>query len=305
MEESGKLLTIVLGPTAVGKSAYAIKLAKETGSPVINCDSRQIYREFRIGTAVPTDEELGEAEHYLVRTHSITEHYTAGLFEMEALALLQELFRKHDRVIMCGGSGLYIDALCNGLDDFPKADLELRGSLTDALEREGLGSLVSRLREADPESFASIDLTNPQRVIRALEVTLQTGRKYSDWKTGSGDAALSGRKRPFAIEKIGLRMDRERLYERINRRVDDMMAAGLLDEVRGLDRFRYADGVLRADLSHLPALRTVGYRELFDYIDGRCDLATAVGLIKRNTRRYAKRQLTWWGRDKSIKWIDV
>lgn len=305
MENSGKLLTVVLGPTAVGKSAYAIKLAKATGSPIVNCDSRQIYREFRIGTAVPSDDELREAEHYLVRTHSITEHYTAGLFEMEALALLQELFRKHDRVIMCGGSGLYIDALCNGLDDFPKADLELRSSLAATLGREGLGSLVSRLREADPESFASIDLTNPQRVIRALEVTLQTGRKFSDWKTGCGGADLSGKKRFFAIEKIGLRMDRDRLYGRINRRVDDMMDAGLLDEVRSLDRFRYVDGVLRADLSHMPALRTVGYRELFDYIDGRCDLAAAVNLIKRNTRRYAKRQLTWWGRDKSIEWLDV
>ncbi len=301
MKSSSKKLTVVLGPTAVGKTAYAIRLAKEIGSPIVNCDSRQIYKEFKIGTAVPSDEELAEVRHYLVRTHSISEHYTAGMFELEALALLDELFKTHDRIVMCGGSGLYIDALCNGLDDFPKADLQLRDSLSERLKNEGLESLVLQLKEIDPESFDSIDLTNPQRVIRALEVTLQTGRKYSDWKTGDGGMPV--KRRRFEIEKIGLNMDRDRLYNRINQRVDMMMEAGLLDEVRSLDHLRYVNGELKSDLLHMPALRTVGYRELFDYIDGKYDLATAVDLIKRNTRHYAKRQLTWWRRNKSIKWI--
>ncbi len=218
MDVSSKILTIVLGPTAVGKTAYAIGLAKEYGAPIINCDSRQIYKEFRIGTAVPSDEELAEVRHYMVRTHSILEHYTAGMFEIEALALLEELFATHDRVVMCGGSGLYIDALCNGLDDFPKADLALRVSLSERLKNEGIGSLAAQLKEVDYESYMTVDIANPQRVVRALEVTLQTGRKYSEWKTGEGKMPV--RQRPFLIEKIGLRMDRDRLYDRIKGRVD-------------------------------------------------------------------------------------
>ena len=256
MEDSKrKILTIILGPTAVGKTAYAIALAKRLDSPVINCDSRQIFREMTIGTAVPSKEQLAEVRHYFIQTKSITEHYAAGQYEIDALALLAELFKTRDQLVMCGGSGLYIDAVCNGLDAFPEPDLELRDSLNQRLQEEGIESLRYQLKQLDPESYATLDIANPQRVIRALEVTLQTGRKFSEWKSGPS------KPRPFRIEKIGLTMDRERLYGRINARVDRMMEEGLLEEVRSLDRFRYKDGVFCPDLSHIPPLRTVGYRD--------------------------------------------
>ncbi len=300
-----KVLKIILGPTAVGKTAYAINLARQVGSPVISCDSRQIFKEMTIGTAVPSKEQLAEVKHYFIQTKSITEHYAAGQYEIDALKLLEELFKTHDHLVMCGGSGLYIDAVCNGLDAFPEPDMELRDSLNRRLQEEGLESLRYQLRQVDPESYETIDIANPQRVVRALEVTIQTGRKYSDWKTGNettGPEALPKKERPFRIEKIGLAMDREKLYDRINRRVEKMMEDGLLDEVRALDRFRYKGNVFCPDLKHIPPLRTVGYRELFDYLDGKTDLDSAVEDIKRNTRRYAKRQMSYWGRDKSIKW---
>ena len=300
-----KVLKIILGPTAVGKTAYAINLARQVGSPVISCDSRQIFKEMTIGTAVPSKAELSAVRHYFIQTKSITEHYAAGQYEIDALKLLEELFKTHDHLVMCGGSGLYIDAVCNGLDAFPEPDMELRDSLNRRLQEEGLEALRYQLKQEDPESYETIDIANPQRVVRALEVTIQTGRKYSDWKTGNettGPEALPKKERPFRIEKIGLAMDREKLYDRINRRVEKMMEDGLLDEVRALDRFRYKGNVFCPDLNHIPPLRTVGYRELFDYLDGKTDLDTAVESIKRNTRRYAKRQMSYWGRDKSIKW---
>lgn len=300
-----KVLKIILGPTAVGKTAYAINLARQVGSPVISCDSRQIFKEMKIGTAVPSKAELSAVRHYFIQTKSITEHYAAGQYEIDALKLLEELFKTHDHLVMCGGSGLYIDAVCNGLDAFPEPDMELRDSLNRRLQEEGLEALRYQLRQVDPESYETIDIANPQRVVRALEVTIQTGRKYSDWKTGNettGPEALPKKERPFRIEKIGLAMDREKLYDRINRRVEKMMEDGLLDEVRALDRFRYKGNVFCPDLNHIPPLRTVGYRELFDYLDGKTDLDTAVESIKRNTRRYAKRQMSYWGRDNSIKW---
>ena len=300
-----KVLKIILGPTAVGKTAYAINLARQVGSPVISCDSRQIFKEMTIGTAVPSKAELSAVRHYFIQTKSITEHYAAGQYEIDALKLLEELFKTHDHLVMCGGSGLYIDAVCNGLDAFPEPDMELRDSLNRRLQEEGLEALRYQLKQVDPESYETIDIANPQRVVRALEVTIQTGRKYSDWKTGNettGPEALPKKERPFRIEKIGLAMDREKLYDRINRRVEKMMEDGLLDEVRALDRFRYKGNVFCPDLNHIPPLRTVGYRELFDYLDGKTDLDTAVEDIKRNTRRYAKRQMSYWGRDKSIKW---
>ncbi|MBR2135398.1 MAG: tRNA (adenosine(37)-N6)-dimethylallyltransferase MiaA [Bacteroidales bacterium] len=302
MEEennSGKLLTIVLGPTAVGKTAHAIDIAQEIGSPVINCDSRQIFKEMTIGTAVPSREQLQKVRHYFIQTRSITENYAAGQYEIDALGLLEELFKTHDHLVMCGGSGLYIDAVCSGLDAFPEPDMELRASLNSRLKDEGIDSLRYQLKQLDPVSYDQMDIANPQRVIRALEVTLQTGRRYSDWKTDPS------KKRPFRIEKTGLRMDREKLYDRINRRVDKMMEEGLLDEVKSLDGFRYSDGVFRPDLLHIPPLRTVGYHELFDYLDGKCSLDEAVEKIKTNTRHYAKRQMSYWGRDRSIKWITV
>ena len=294
-----KVLTIILGPTAVGKTAYAISLAKQIGSPVINCDSRQIFKEMTIGTAVPSKEQLSEVKHYFIQTKSITEHYAAGQYEIDALNLLEDLFKTHDRLIMCGGSGLYIDAVCNGLDAFPEPDMELRDSLNVKMKEEGIESLRYQLKQLDPESYQTIDIANPQRIIRALEVTLQTGRKFSDWKTEPSKS------RPFKIEKVGLTMERDKLYERINSRVDKMMEEGLLEEVKSLDRFRYKDNVLCPDLTHIPPLRTVGYRELFDYLDGKISIAEAIEKIKTNTRHYAKRQMSYWSRDKDINWISV
>ncbi len=283
-----KELTIILGPTGVGKTEYSIELAKEFSSPVINCDSRQIFKEMKIGTAPPSPEQLAEVKHYFIFSHSVREYYTAGKYELEALSLLEKLFKEHDRLVMAGGSGMYIDALCNGLDDFPEADRQLRDSLMLRLETEGLESLRRQLKLIDRSSYDTIDIANPQRVVRALEVTLQTGRKFSDWKSSPKKA------RPFEIKKIGINRDREELYERINKRADIMMQAGLPEEVRSLIKYR-----------GMPALKTVGYKELFDYFDGLIPLETAIELIKRNSRRYAKRQLTYWSRDKEIQWINL
>ena len=281
-------LKIVLGPTAVGKTEYAVRLAREYGSPVVSCDSRQIFREMRIGTARPDDAVLSEQKHYFIASRSVTEDYTAGLFEIEALSLLEELFASHDTVVMAGGSGLYIDALCNGLDDFPPSDPELREHLSKRLMAEGVASLRADLRLLDPESYASLDPANGQRILHALEVTIASGRKFSSFKTNSR------KERPFSVEKTGLTRPRELLYARIDTRVDRMMEEGLEDEARSLLPYRA-----------LPALNTVGYRELFGYFDGLYDLAEAVRLIKRNTRHYAKRQLTYWRRDTSINWITL
>ncbi|MBQ1636940.1 MAG: tRNA (adenosine(37)-N6)-dimethylallyltransferase MiaA [Bacteroidales bacterium] len=281
-------LHIILGPTGVGKTDYALALARRVGSPVVSCDSRQVFREMRIGTARPTDAQLAEVPHYFIADRSVTEPFTAGQFELEALALLDRLFQDHETVVMAGGSGLYIDALCNGLDDFPPADPELREQLSARLRQEGVAALRAELRLLDPESYAALDPANGQRIVRALEVTIATGRKFSSFKTHAN------KERPFAIEKTGLTRPRAELYARIDARVDAMMAEGLLDEARALLPHRA-----------LPALNTVGYKELFDYFDGKYDLAEAVRLIKRNTRHYAKKQLTWWGRDASIRWITL
>jgi len=281
-------LTIILGPTAVGKSDYAIERATLCGSPIVSCDSRQIFKEMNIGVARPDESQLAAVKHYFIASHSVTQYYTAGLFEIEALALLEELFKSHNEVIMVGGSGFYIDALCNGLDDFPAADQQLRKELSERADKEGVEALRSELKILDPESYEQIDIANKQRVIRALEVTIATGRKFSSYKSSPQ------KQRPFDIDKIGLYRERDELYERINRRVDVMMEQGLLDEVCSLIKYR-----------DMPALRTVGYREIFDYLDGKCTLDESVELIKRNTRHYAKRQMTYWGRDNSINWIKL
>ncbi len=275
-----KTLKIVIGPTAVGKTDYSIELAKKHNSPIISCDSRQLFKELKIGTAPPSVEQLAEVKHYFIFSHSIFDYYTAGKYELEAMALLTELFKTHDTLVMVGGSGLYVDALCKGMDDFPEADQDLRQALMKRLTAEGLESLSAELKLLDPESYDAIDISNPQRVIRALEVTIFTGKKFSSYKTSPS------KKRDFAIEKILLMRDRDELYDRINRRVDLMMEAGLEDEARSLFQNR-----------NLPALNTVGYKELFDFFDGKCSLAEAVDLIKRNSRRYAKRQITWWRRE--------
>lgn len=281
-------LQIILGPTAVGKTDYAIAEALRVGSPVVSCDSRQLYRELRIGVARPDDAQLAAVRHYFIADRSISEPCSAGAYELEALQLLEKLFRDHETVVMAGGSGLYIDALCNGLDDFPDADPELRAHLSERLRTEGVAALRADLRVLDPETYATIDPANGQRIVRALEVTIATGRKYSSFKTHPA------KERPFTIVKTGLKRPRPELYTRIDARVDRMMEEGLLEEARALLPHR-----------SLPALNTVGYKELFDYFDGRYDLAEAIRLIKRNTRHYAKKQLTWWARDPSIHWIDL
>ncbi len=301
-------LVIILGPTAVGKTDYSIETALRYGSPVISCDSRQIYKEMTIGTAVPSAEQLSAVQHYFIHSHTVTELYTAGKYELEALELINRLFDEgHETLVMAGGSGFYIDALVNGLDDFPSADLQLREELTARLEQEGVESLRQELRRLDPESYATIDIANGQRVVRALEVCLMTGRPFSSFKTSRT------KKRDFEIEKIGLTRPREALYERIDRRVLQMVDDGLVDEVRSLTQYR-----------DLAALRTVGYKEIFDWFDFQdgkvsadgwgpttpgdgpvTSLDRAVELIQRNTRRYAKRQLSYWGRDKEIRWIGL
>ncbi len=278
-----KKLTIIVGPTAVGKTDYSIRLATEYGSPIISCDSRQIFKEMKIGTAPPSPEQMAQIKHYFIFTHSVSQRYTAGKYEIEALELLEELFRSHDNLVMVGGSGLYVDALCYGLDDFPEADIELRESLTKRGEEEGIESLRRELKILDPESYQTIDIANTQRVIRALEVTLMTGKKFSSFKSNSK------RERPFEIEKISLSRPREELYERIDRRVDIMLESGLKDEVRSLYEYK-----------NMPALKTVGYREMFRHLDGEISLDEAIFLIKRNSRRYAKRQMTWWRNEKQL-----
>lgn len=301
-----KRVLIILGPTASGKTDLAIEKAKEYGSPVISCDSRQIFKEMTIGTAVPDASQLQAVKHYFIQDHSVTEDYTAGKYELEANALVQELFTEGDRtLVMCGGSGFYIDAFCKGLDDFPPADQALRAELTSRWKAEGVSALAKELLRLDPETCEEIDLSNGQRVVRALEVCLMTGRKFSSFKT----APL--RKRDFVIEKIGIERPREELYRRIDSRVLKMIEAGLVEEVRGLVQYR-----------ERPALQTVGYKEIFawfDYLDGKVStdgwgptspgdgpvtsLERAVELIQRNTRHYARRQLTWWRRDSTIKWV--
>ena len=284
-----KKLIIILGPTAVGKTDFSIETAIKYGSPIISCDSRQIYKEMRIGTAVPDADQLAKVEHHFIQSHSIHNLYTAGKYEIEALELINKLFNEgHETLVMAGGSGFYIDALCNGLDDIPDADLELRKNLTERLKAEGIAALSEELKALDPESYSQIDLSNGQRIIRALEVCLLTGRKFSSFKLDKP------RNRDFTIEKIGLTRPREILYNRINARVLNMIEEGLVEEVRSLKEHR-----------DRTALKTVGYKEIFDYLDGTTSLERAIELIQRNTRHYAKRQLTYWNRDKEIKWLDL
>ena len=301
-------LIIILGPTAVGKTDYSIETALKYDSPIISCDSRQIYREMSIGTAVPSAEQLAAVQHYFIHSHTVTELYTAGKYEVEALELINRLFEDgHETLVMAGGSGFYVDALVNGLDDFPSADLQLRDELMRRLSEEGVESLRMELKSLDPESYATIDIANGQRVVRALEVCLMTGKPFSSFKT-------AGKKpRDFEIEKIGLTRPREVLYDRIDRRVIQMIDDGLVEEVRSVEKYR-----------ELAALKTVGYKEIFDWFDYQNGLVStegwgpttpgdgpvtsldrAVELIQRNTRHYAKRQLSYWKRDNDIKWIEL
>lgn len=282
-------LLIILGPTAVGKTDLSIGKALEYGSPVISCDSRQIFKDMTIGTAAPDASQLAAVKHYFIQTVPLTEVYTAGDYEQDAITLIEKLFDEgHETLVMTGGSMFYIDAVCKGLDDLPDGEPGLRKELWNRLAEEGVDVLAEELRLKDPLTYSRIDVKNSQRVIRALEVCLLTGKPFSSYKTG----VL--RTRPFIIEKVGLQRPREELYSRINRRVLDMIDAGLEDEVRTLIPYRDCQ-----------ALQTVGYKEMFKYIDGECSLDEAVRMIQLNTRHYAKRQLTWWRRDPDIRWIDL
>ena len=305
---SKRKLLIILGPTAVGKTDYSIEAALKYGSPVISCDSRQIYKEMSVGTAVPSREQLDAVRHYFIHSHTVTELYTAGKYELEALALINRLFDEgHETLVMAGGSGFYVDALVNGLDDFPEADLQLRAQLTTRLKEEGVEALRQELRLLDPESYNTIDIANGQRVVRALEVCIMTGRPFSSFKTSPN------RQRDFEIEKVGLTRPRDVLYNRINQRVIQMVDDGLVEEVDSLRQYR-----------DLAALKTVGYKEIFDWFDYQDGLVStegwgpttpgdgpvttldrAIELIQRNTRHYAKRQLSYWGRDKDIRWMEL
>ncbi len=282
-------LLILLGPTAVGKTDLSVSYARRYDSPIISCDSRQIFREMSIGTAVPSEDLRAEIPHYFIQDHTIFEPYTAGKYEVEALALLESLFEQgHETLVMVGGSGFYIDALCEGLDDFPPADLPLREELMRRLKEEGVESLRLELKALDPVSYEAIDIANGQRVVRALEVCLMTGRPFSSFKTGAR------KERPFEIEKIGLTRPRAELYARIDARVLQMVEDGLIEEVRRLYPHRA-----------LTALQTVGYKELFPVLEGEYGLERGIELVQRNTRHYAKRQLSWWARDKSIRWQEL
>lgn len=284
----GRKLIIVSGPTAVGKTAWSIDLAQKYDSPIISCDSRQIYKEMSIGTAVPSKEELAAVKHYFIQDHSILKPYTAGDYETEALALIEKLFADgHETLVASGGSGFFIEALCKGLPDLPETDPELRKTLDKRIKEEGLESLRMDLKRLDPEAYSSIDLSNPQRVLRAVEVCLLSGKTFSSFKQ-------QPRKRDFEIEKICLVRPREEMADRISLRVDKMLSYGLVEEVRSLLPYR-----------ELSALKTVGYSEIFDYLDGICTLQQAVEKIKTNTRRYAKKQLTWWRRDPEVRFQEL
>lgn len=281
-----KVLLAVVGPTAIGKTALGIQLAKHFDTEIISADSRQFFKEMEIGTAVPSTEELNEVPHHFIQHKSIFEPYSVGDFEKEAILLLNDLYQKKDVAVMVGGSGLYVDAVISGLDEFPEVDPHIRETLNQELEKNGLELLQKELKQRDPEYYKTVDLENPHRLIRALEVCRATDKPYSSF--------LNQRKpeRPFKSLYIGIDAPREVVYDRINTRVDFMMEAGLFEEVKKL-------------YSHkkLNALQTVGYKELFEYIDGKCSLEFAISEIKKNTRRFAKRQLTWLRKNESILWL--
>lgn len=281
-----KTLIVITGPTAVGKTRLCIDIAKHFDIPIINADSRQIYKELKIGTARPTDEEMREVKHYFVGTLSLDDYYSASLYEQQVLALLEEQFKTHDFALMSGGSMMYIDAVCNGIDDIPTIDDGTRKAMKRRLQEEGLEKLCEELKQLDPEYYEIVDRQNPKRVVHALEICTMTGQTYTSFRK------REQKRRPFRIVKIGLNRERTELYDRINVRVDKMMANGFLKEAEGLFE--------RKDLN---ALNTVGYKELFDYFEGRWTLKEAIERIKGNTRRYARKQLTWYKKDEQMKWF--
>jgi len=281
-----KTLIILLGPTGVGKTDLSLEIARHFSTEIISCDSRQIFSEMRIGTAVPEENILKQVQHHFIHSHSIHDYYNASKFEIEVLHTLDTLFKKLDAVLMTGGSMLYIDAVCKGIDDLPEVDAELRKSLILRLETEGIDVLRNELCFLDPEYYSKVDLQNPKRILHALEICLMTGKPYSMFRTNQP------KQRDFNIIKIGLNRERAILYKRINERVDEMFKEGLVDEARALYPFR-----------NLNTLNTVGYRELFDFFDKKINLEEAKEKIKANSRKYARKQLTWFSRDSEVNWF--
>ena len=285
MIDSNKKLILIAGPTAVGKTSYAIKLAQEHNTEIISTDSRQFYRELKIGTATPTKEELAAAPHHFIGNLSISDYYNVSIYEKEAIIKIEELFKTHDTVIAVGGSGLYIDALCYGIDNLPDAEPKLRQEIKDKFAKYGIEYLQDEVRKLDPKYFENADIQNHKRLQRALEVCIQTGKTYSSQRSEKKQV------RDFEIEKIVLNMPREILYDRINKRVDIMIEEGLIDEVKAL--IPYKD---------LNALNTVGYKELFQHFNNEISLEQAITDIKTHSRRYAKRQITWFKRYEDFNW---
>jgi tRNA dimethylallyltransferase len=288
VEKHAHALVVIAGPTAVGKTALAIALAKKFQTEIISADSRQFFRELNIGTAKPTEKELLEVKHHFVNSLSIRQNYDAAQFGRDALATIHDLFKKHKVVILCGGSGLYIRAVTEGFDDIPEVPDEIRESLKDEFSKNGISWLQNKMRELDPEFLETIDQQNPQRLMRALEVRIGTGASISTFRKNEKI------RHDFQIVKIGLELPREKLYERIDRRMEMMIGSGLFDEAKAVYPYKNHN-----------ALQTVGYQEIFDFIDGHYDRDEAIRLLKRNSRRYAKRQLTWFKRDGEIRWFDA
>jgi tRNA dimethylallyltransferase len=281
-------LIVLLGPTGVGKTDIAIDIARHFGCDIISSDSRQFFREMRIGTALPSREQLTEIKHHFIGFLSVKDYYSSNLFERDVLGILPELFKKNSVALMTGGSGMYIDAVCNGIDDIPDVDPEIREKFARKYKEEGIEGLRIELKLLDPEYYEKVDLKNPRRIIRALEICETTGHPYSGFLTNQK------RRRDFEIIKTGLKRPREELFDRINRRVDLMIKDGLEEEARNL-----------LGLRHRNALNSVGYREFFDFFDGKITRDKAIELIKRNTRRFAKRQMTWWSKDEGIRWFNA
>lgn len=281
-----RTLLLILGPTGVGKTELSLRVAEHYGCPIVNCDSRQVFCSIPIGTAAPTAQEQARVKHYFVATRSLEEDYNAGQYERDALKLLDELFEKHEVVVMTGGSMLYADAVCYGLDDLPNIPVDIRKHVQEAYETNGIKWLQDEVKRLDPDYWSEVDQQNPARLAHCVEMCLATGKTYSSLRT------KTTKNRPFRIIKIGLERPREELYDRINRRVEQMIADGMVDEARAVYPQR-----------QLNSLQTVGYRELFAYFDGAYDLNRAIELIQQNTRHYAKRQMTWFRRDQQIHWL--
>lgn len=281
-----KTLIVLIGPTGVGKTDLSIKIAEKYDSPIISADSRQLYSDLKIGTAAPTEEYLKRVKHYFVGTLKLTDYYSAAQYESEVISLLEEFFKSNDTILLTGGSMMYIDAICKGIDDIPTVDNETRQMMMEKYEKEGLERLCAELKLLDPEYYSIVDLKNPKRVIHALEICYMTGKTYTSFRTGNR------KQRPFDIIKIGLCRDREELYDRINKRVDIMINDGLVDEVKSVYQYK-----------NLNSLNTVGYKEIIQYLEGNCTLEFAIEKIKQNSRIYSRKQMTWFKRDNEIIWF--